>query len=164
MCLSSCNRQGECHWYTEQLLKASPALKCHYTEFIGLKICNIQYFNKVSVFNFMHLYINKPVFKSSMGCVWLFMTDINNSFLGKLKPGTRLSVLLLLWPGFWASFTLDLEDSTDKLITCVRDKPGLLHSFMEDSARPHKHLLLRITVLKSPLSLLLINDYPLLST
>lgn len=56
--------------HTKHLLKVNPALK-HYTEFIGLKICNIQYFNKVSVFNFMHLYINKPVFKSFMGCLTL---------------------------------------------------------------------------------------------
>lgn len=54
--------------HTGQLLKVNPALKHHYIEFIGLKICNIQYFNKISVFNFMHLYINKPVFKSFMGC------------------------------------------------------------------------------------------------
>lgn len=58
--------------HTKQLLKVNPALKCHYTEFIGLKICNIQYFNKVSVFSFMRLYINKPVFKSFMGCLILY--------------------------------------------------------------------------------------------
>lgn len=57
--------------HTKQLLKVNPALKCHNTEFIGLKICNIQYFNKVSVFYFMHLYVNKSVFKSFMGCVIL---------------------------------------------------------------------------------------------
>lgn len=128
-----------------------------------VKICNIQYFNKVSVFNFMHLYINKPVFKSFIGCVSLY--DIHFQLIPcRLKPDTRPSVSSYPLVGFSGPVLHWIWKIALRSWSHVRDKPGLLHSFTEDSARPHKDLLLRITVLKSPLSLLLINDYPLLST
>lgn len=130
-----------------------------------VKICNIQYFNKVSVFNFMHLYINKPVFKSFMGCVTLYdIHPFNPLPAGRILTPGEVSPLSL-WSGFLVSRSYTGFGRWHwQVKSRFRDKPGLVHSFTEGSARPHKHLLLRITVLKSPLSLLLINDYPLLST